>query len=88
MSATKGVTANAPLRRSSKHQYRLMFCASDAGLAKRVELLAQDASIAIDLALADAAERTVDIWEDGDFLCRISRREEPDRTNAKVDDVR
>jgi hypothetical protein len=60
-------------RRRSKHQYVMMFRASDTGLAKRVELQAQDVETAVKLALADRAKRTVDILEDGDFLCRISR---------------
>ncbi len=57
----------------ARHQYVMMFRASATGLAKRVEFCAENASRAVELALADQACRTVDVLEDGDFLCRISR---------------
>lgn len=62
-------------RRRSKHEYTLLFRASGQGVAKRVELEAGSADSAVDLALADRARRTVDIWQDGEFLCRVSRDE-------------
>ena len=65
--------AGASSPRRSKHQYVMMFRASESGLAKRVELRAENVAMAVELALADGAYRTVDILEDGDFLCRISR---------------
>ncbi len=65
----------APHQRRARHQYVMMFRASENGLAKRVEFCAENAGRAVDMALADRGCRTVDIMEDGDFLCRISREQ-------------
>lgn len=56
-----------------KRRYLMIFRANSAGLAKRVELWASSSTEALELALADECQRTVDVWEDGDFLYRVSR---------------
>ena len=66
------------MRTRSRHRYVMLFRGSRRGLAKRVELWSVGANDALELALADQAQRTVEVWEDGDFLCRISRAEQPD----------
>jgi hypothetical protein len=56
-----------------KRDYRLVFYANRHGLRKRVELACENADRAIDLAISDPAGRTVDIWENGEFLCQIGK---------------
>jgi hypothetical protein len=70
-----GIPNGALSHRPPKHQYQLLFYASESGLAKRVEISAQHVNSAIEFAISDRSQRTVDIWEDGDFLCRVSRDE-------------
>lgn len=60
-------------RLCSRRQYVMIFHANSSGLAKRIELWANSSSEALELALADECQRTVDVWEGGDFLCRVSR---------------
>jgi hypothetical protein len=55
------------------HQYRLMYGANEFGMAKRTEFAAPWLSQAIEIALSDPCARTVDIWENGEFMCRLSR---------------
>ena len=68
-------STHVALFKGPRRQYTLMFRANGRGLAKRVELWADDVNGAVELALADQSFRTVDIWEDDGFLCRISRME-------------
>ena len=60
-------------RRSAKHQYRLMYYANTCGVEKRAELSAECISAALEFAMSDQSRRTVDIWEDGEFACRLQR---------------
>lgn len=63
----------------STREYVLHFHANSSGVAKRVELTSQSAQTALELAVSDAAERTVDVWQDDVFLCRVSRERESGR---------
>ena len=76
------------LRIASKHRYVMMFRANRMGLAKRVELWANDPNEALELALADQSQRTVDVWEDGDFICRLSRTKNRSDENGAGGHVR
>ena len=62
-----------PARRPANHQYRLMYYANEHGLAKRTEFAAPSLTQAIEIGLSDTSARTIDIWEDGEFACRLSR---------------
>jgi hypothetical protein len=55
------------------HQYRLMYVANEFGMAKRTEFAAPSLSQAIEIALSDPCARTIDIRENGEFVCRLSR---------------
>jgi len=55
------------------HTYVLFFGANKLGVAKRVEVTADTSSVALDLAISDIACRAVEVWEDGQFLCRVFR---------------
>ena len=50
-----------------------MHYANEHGVAKRSEFCAASLSQAIEIGLADPFARTIDIWEDGEFSCRLSR---------------
>lgn len=63
------------------HQYRLIYYANEHGLAKRTEFAAASLSRAIEIGLSDPFIRPIDIWEDGEFACRLSR--DQSRTEAK-----
>lgn len=60
------------LSRTSR-RYRLKYYENEKGVEKAVEFSAAGFSDALALALDDPAERTVEIWEDGEFALRISR---------------
>ena len=60
-------------RRRRKHEYRLMYYANKRGVGKRAELSAECITAAIEFALSDRSRRSVDIWEDGEFACRLQR---------------
>jgi hypothetical protein len=72
MSLAVSCSRKAGSNRTSKHQYIMVFHESALGLPKRVELASESPKPAIELARSDAAKRRVDIWEDGEFLCRVS----------------
>lgn len=67
-------------RRPVTHQYRLMYYANEHGVAKRTEFAAASLPQAIEIGLSYPFVRVIDIWEDGDFACRLSR--EPTWTDA------
>jgi hypothetical protein len=50
-----------------------MYYANGRGVGKRAEFSAACISAALEFALSDASRRTVDIWEDGEFACRLQR---------------
>ena len=58
---------------TKKRQYRLLYYANELGEAKRTEFAAPSLVVALELAVSDPFGRTVDIWEDGQFTCRLSR---------------
>ena len=60
-------------RRRLRHHYVVMFSASDSGEAKRLEFYSPDAVQALQYALLDRARRSADVWEDGEFVCRVER---------------
>jgi hypothetical protein len=68
-------------RRRTAHQYRLMYYANEHGVAKRTEFAALSLDRAIEIGLSDHSSRTIDIWEDGEFACRLSR--DSSETGAK-----
>jgi hypothetical protein len=68
-------------RRSATHQYRLMYYANEHGVAKRIEFAAASLPQAIEIGLSDPFFRVIDIWEDDEFACRLSR--DQSRTVAK-----
>jgi hypothetical protein len=74
----------SPIRtagRKAAHQYRLMYYANEQGEAKRTEFAAPSLDRAIEIGLSDHSSRTIDIWEDGEFACRLSR--DASETDAK-----
>ena len=73
MIATDECPPTLTRRIRGKRHYLMIFRANSAGLAKRVELWASSSNEVLELALADECQRTVDVWEDGDFLCRVSQ---------------
>ena len=77
MVATDKPSTSASSHIGSKRRYVMMFRANRLGLAKRVELWANDPNEALRFALADQSRRTVDVWQDGDFICRVSRTGNP-----------
>jgi hypothetical protein len=60
-------------RRPTTHQYRLMYYANEHGVAKRTEFAAASLPQAIEIRLSDSFAREIDIWEDGEFACRLCR---------------
>lgn len=66
--ATRGLNTGRSTR-----QYVLRFHSNSLGVSKRVELASETAKAALELAISDVAKRTVDVWQDGEFLCRVSR---------------
>jgi hypothetical protein len=87
MIARHGSSTNVSSLNGPRRQYRMMFRANDRGLAKRVEIWAGAVKEAVELALADHSLRTVDIWEDDAFVCRVSREansRDQDDGNAHV----
>src|SRR5688572_20674992 len=58
---------------TKKRQYRLLYYANELGEAKRTEFAAPSLVVALELAASDPFSRTVDIWEDGQFNCRLTR---------------
>lgn len=61
MIATHEPSRSACLRTRSRHRYVMLFRGSRRGLAKRVELWSVGANDALELALADQAQRTVEV---------------------------
>lgn len=70
------------MRARRQHRYVMLFRGNRWGLPKRVELWSDGANDALELAPADQAQRTLEGWEDGDFLCQISRAERPDENEG------
>ena len=68
----QGLAEPVPSRRL-KHQYVVMFFANQCGEAKRLEFYSPDAVQALQYAILDLAKRSVEVWEDGEFVCRIER---------------
>ena len=60
-------------RRQAKHQFRLLYYANKRGVGKRTEFSADSVTAALEFALSDPSRRSVDIWEDGEFACRLQR---------------
>jgi hypothetical protein len=58
----------------STREYVLHFHANSSGVAKRVELTSQSAQTALELAVSDAAERTVDVWRANENLADARRQ--------------
>jgi hypothetical protein len=67
--------------RPATHQYRLMYHANEHGVAKRTEFAAASLPQAIEFGLSDPSVRVIDIWEDGEFACRLSP--DPRRRDAR-----
>jgi hypothetical protein len=49
-----------------------MHFANERGMAKRTEFAAPSLPQAIAIGLSDPCARTIDIWKDGEFVCRLS----------------
>ena len=67
------IPGSSSTRRPARHHYQLMYYANEQGVAKRTEFAAASLPQAIDIGLSDSSARTIDIWEDGEFVCRLSR---------------
>ena len=72
----QGLAVSVP-NRQLKHQYVVMFFANHSGEAKRLEFYSPDAVQALQYAILDLAKRSVEVWEDGEFVCRVEREAIP-----------
>jgi len=77
MAGTHRASSSATPR---KHRYRLHYQANAHGIAKQIEMNASQITEAIEFALSDPLARAIDVWEDGEFACRISREARLDET--------
>lgn len=67
------VPASQPFSLPGRHLYRLEFLAGVEGIGKRLEFNAPDLCQALEFILQDPAQRSVEVWEDGNFVFSVTR---------------
>ncbi len=58
---------------TKSNEYRLQFRGNTRGVEKAIEFSAPDIVQAMQYVLEDPARRSVEIWENGAYVCTVSR---------------
>jgi|GEM_PF-1526300 len=72
-SARKERNSNPGPSSDQANEYRLQFRGNASGVEKAMEFSAPNIVRAMQYVIGDPARRSVEIWENGDFICTVSR---------------